>query len=322
MLDFEQVLHELRDRIAELNREADADPNSAVARELAMLQLELEARTADVFSRLSAWQRVQLARHPKRPHMFDFVERIFTDFTELHGDRQFADDGAVVGGMARLDGDPVMLVGHQKGRTTNENVERNFGMAHPEGYRKARRLFAMAEKFQMPVATFLDTPGASPSLEDEERGQSWAIAESIASLVKLRVPIVVTVIGEGGSGGALAIGVGDRILMLEHAIYSVASPEAAASIIWRDANFAEEASAALRLTSDELLAMGLIDHVVPEPMGGAHNDHVAAAAAVGTALRAALAELGGLGMEELVDARYAKFSAMTAYEQVDAGADG
>ena len=322
MLDFEQVLHELRDRIAELNREADADANSAVARELAMLQLELEARTADVFSRLSAWQRVQLARHPKRPHMFDFVERIFADFTELHGDRQFADDGAVVGGMARLDGDPVMLVGHQKGRTTNENVERNFGMAHPEGYRKARRLFAMAEKFQMPVATFLDTPGASPSLEDEERGQSWAIAESIASLVKLRVPIVVTVIGEGGSGGALAIGVGDRILMLEHAIYSVASPEAAASIIWRDANFAEEASAALRLTSDELLAMGLIDHVVSEPMGGAHNDYAAAAAAVGTALRAALAELGGLGMEELVDARYAKFSAMTAYEQVDAGADG
>ena len=322
MLDFEQVLHELRDRIAELNREADADPNSAVARELAMLQLELEARTADVFSRLSAWQRVQLARHPKRPHMFDFVERIFTDFTELHGDRQFADDGAVVGGMARLNGDPVMLVGHQKGRTTNENVERNFGMAHPEGYRKARRLFAMAEKFQMPVATFLDTPGASPSLEDEERGQSWAIAESIASLVKLRVPIVVTVIGEGGSGGALAIGVGDRILMLEHAIYSVASPEAAASIIWRDANFAEEAAASLRLTSDELLAMGLIDHVVPEPLGGAHNDHDAAAAELGTALRAALAELGGLGTEELVDARYAKFSAMTAYEQVDAGADG
>jgi acetyl-CoA carboxylase carboxyl transferase subunit alpha len=321
MLDFEQELLELRDRIAELNREADADPNSAVARELAMLQLELEARTADVFSRLSAWQRVHLARHPKRPHMFDFVERIFTDFTELHGDRQFADDGAVVGGMARLDGDPVMLVGHQKGRTTNENVERNFGMAHPEGYRKARRLFAMAEKFQMPVATFLDTPGASPLLEDEERGQSWAIAESMASLVKLRVPIVVTVIGEGGSGGALAIGVGDRILMLEHAIYSVASPEAAASIIWRDADFAEEAAASLRLTSDELLAMGLIDQVVAEPMGGAHNDHDAAAVALDTALRAALAELGGLGAEELVDARYAKFSAMTAYEQVDAGAD-
>ncbi len=321
MLDFEHELLELRDRIAELNQEADADPNSAVARELAMLQLELEARTADVFSRLSAWQRVQLARHPKRPHMLDFAERIFTEFTELHGDRQFADDGAVVGGMARLDGDPIMLVGHQKGRTTNENVERNFGMAHPEGYRKARRLFAMAEKFQMPVATFLDTPGASPSLEDEERGQSWAIAESMASLVKLRVPIVVTVIGEGGSGGALAIGIGDRILMLEHAIYSVASPEAAASIIWRDANFAEEASAALRLTSDELLAMGLIDHIVPEPMGGAHNDHDDAAGAVGTALRAALAELGGLGTEELVDARYAKFSAMTAYEHVDAGAD-
>ena len=320
MLDFERELDDLRERIAELERAADEEPTSALSRELAVLQLELEARTADVFSRLTPWQRVQLARHPQRPHSLDFVERMVADFTELHGDRRYGDDLAVVGGVAWLAEWPVMIVAHQKGRTTNENVERNFGMAHPEGYRKAFRLFHMAERFRLPVLTFLDTPGASPSLGDEERGQSWAIAESMAAMAKLRVPIVVSVIGEGGSGGALAIGVGDRILMLEHAIYSVASPEAAAAIIWRDAKFAEQAAKALRLTADELHRMGLVDRVVPEPLGGAHRDYAAAAAPLREAIVEALTELDRLSLDELVEARFAKFSAMSVYERLDVSA--
>ncbi len=310
MLEFERDLDELREHIAELERDASADPNSQVARELAVLQLELAARTADIFAHLTPWQRVQLARHAQRPHTQDYLDRLCPDFTELHGDRRFADDPALVAGLATFENRSVIVIGHQKGRTTSENVHRNFGMAHPEGYRKALRLFDMAERFGRPILTFLDTPGASPTLDDEKRGQSWAIAENMARLARLRVPVIVTVIGEGGSGGALALGVGDRVLMLEHAIYSVASPEAAAAIIWRDSDHAEEAAAALRLTAPDLLRAGLIDRIVPEPEGGAHRDFDTAAANLRAELAPLLKELCTQDGDDLVNARYAKFRAM------------
>lgn len=316
MLEFERDLDELREHIAKLERDAGPDPSSQVARELAVLQLELEARTADIFANLTPWQRVQLARHPQRPHTQDYIDRLCSDFTELHGDRRYADDPSIVAGLATFDGRSVIVVGHQKGRSTAENVERNFGMAHPEGYRKALRLFDMAERFGRPVLTFLDTPGASPTLDDEKRGQSWAIAENMARLARLRVPVIVTVIGEGGSGGALALGVGDRVLMLEHTIYSVASPEAAAAIIWRDSDHAEEAAAALRLTAPDLLRAGLIDRVVPEPDGGAHQDFDSAAANLRNELAPMLQELCTQDIDDLVNARYAKFRAMGEHQHV------
>ena len=313
MIDFERDLDELRNRITELEADGDLDPASDVVRSLELLRLELDARTADVFSRLTPWQRVQIARHRDRPHTLDFIERMVDGFVELHGDRRHGDDMAIVGGVGTIDGRPVVVVGHQKGRGTRQNVERNFGMAHPEGYRKAVRLFELAERFGLPVVTLLDTPGAGPALEDEERGQSWAIAESMASLARLETPVIVTVIGEGGSGGALAMGVGDRILMLEHAIYSVASPEAAASIVWRDAKFAERAAAALGLTSDALLAADLVDQVVAEPAGGAHRDYDEAARNLKAALLNVLRELAGIDTKDLVADRYAKFRAISAH---------
>lgn len=318
MLEFERDLDDLRDHIAELERDASADPNSQVASELAVLQLELETRTADIFAHLTPWQRVQLARHAQRPHTQDYLDRLCPDFTELHGDRRYADDPSVVAGLGTFEGRSVIVMGHQKGRSTSENVERNFGMAHPEGFRKALRLFDMAERFGRPVLTFLDTPGASPTLDDEKRGQSWAIAENMARLARLRVPVIVTVIGEGGSGGALALGVGDRVLMLEHAIYSVASPEAAAAIIWRDSDHADEAAAALRLTAPDLLRAGLIDRVVPEPEGGAHRDFDIAAANLRAALAPLLKELCAEDTDDLVCARYAKFRAMGEHQHAQA----
>jgi acetyl-CoA carboxylase carboxyl transferase subunit alpha len=320
MLDFEDDLNDLRDRIEKLGREALEDPDSDVAGELAVLQLELEARTADIYAHLTPWQRVQLARHPNRPHTLDYIERLFPDFVELHGDRRFGDDPSVIAGLAVFHGISVVIVGHQKGRTTTENLERNFGMARPEGFRKALRVFGLAEKFSRPLFTFLDTPGASPTLDDEERGQSWAIAENIARLTRLRVPIITTVIGEGGSGGALALGVGDRILMLEHSIYSVASPEAAAAIVWRDSKHAEEAAAALRLTSTDLLHAGLIDRVVPEPEGGAHRDHEGAAANLDSELSTALSDLCEKNIDTLVESRYAKFREMGTFSHYSASA--
>lgn len=322
MLDFEDPLNDLRDQIEKLCREAVEDPDSDVARELAVLRLELEARTADIYASLTPWQRVQLARHPERPHTLDYIERLFPDFVELHGDRHFGDDPSVIAGLGVFDGISVVIVGHQKGRTTAENLERNFGMARPEGFRKALRLFGLAEKFGRPVFTFLDTPGASPTLDDEERGQSWAIGENMARLGRLRVPIITTVIGEGGSGGALALGIGDRILMLEHSIYSVASPEAAAAIVWRDSKHAEEAAAALRLTSADLLHAGLIDRVVPEPEGGAHRDHEGAAANLGAELSTALSELREKDIDTLVESRYAKFREMGTFAHYNASATG
>jgi acetyl-CoA carboxylase carboxyl transferase subunit alpha len=257
-----------------------------------------------------AWQRVQLARHPKRPHALDYIERLITDFQEIHGDRSFADDAAIVAGLGRFEGRPLMIVAEQKGRDTKQKLIRNFGMPKPEGYRKALRAMQMAAKFGRPIITLLDTPGAYPGIDAEERGQAEAIARNLREMARLPVPVIVVCIGEGGSGGALALGVGNIVLMLENAVYSVISPESCAAIIYRDSGKAEQAAAALRLTASDLVSFGLIDGVVPEPGGGAHEDPAAAAEHLRTALRERLAELATLGPAELVDRRYAKFREM------------
>jgi acetyl-CoA carboxylase carboxyl transferase subunit alpha len=262
---------------------------------------------------LTAWQRVQLARHPQRPHTLDYVQLAFTDFVELHGDRLFADDAAIVGGPALLDGRAVMVIGHQKGRDTKDNLLRRFGMARPEGYRKALRLMRQAEKFSVPIITLIDIPGADPSLPAEERGQAFAIAENLLAMAQLRVPFVSVIIGEGGSGGALALGVGDRVLMLENAIYSVASPEAAASILWNDGGRGAEAAEAMKITAPDLLRFGIIDGIVPEPPGGAHTDHAAAAVAVRSALLEQLAALSELPVEQLVAERARRYRRIGAF---------
>jgi acetyl-CoA carboxylase carboxyl transferase subunit alpha len=307
-LEFEKELVELRGEVEKIrdDRGYKGDREARIRE----LEFELEARTARVFAALNPWEKVQLARHADRPHTLDYVDLIFTDFVEMHGDRHFGDDAAVVGGPAKLGKRRVMVIGHQKGRDTTENVKRNFGMASPEGFRKARRLMVQAEKFGMPVITLLDIPGASPVLEAEERGQAWAIADNLLEMVGLRVPIVVTVVGEGGSGGALALGIGDRILMLEHSVYSVASPEGAASIVWRDHKFAEEAAAALKLTPPDLVKLGVVDRIVPEPAGGAHNDFELAATLLGEVLMEEIDALSGKDVDELLAARQEKFRSM------------
>jgi acetyl-CoA carboxylase carboxyl transferase subunit alpha len=260
-----------------------------------------------------AWESVQLARHPKRPHSLDYIGKVFTDFLELHGDRAFADDAAVVGGPAFFEGKPVMVIGQQKGRDTKQKLHRNFGMPKPEGYRKALRLMQMADKFRRPVITLLDTPGAYPGIDAEERGQAEAIALNLREMARLRVPVIVVVIGEGGSGGALGLGVGNRIYMMENAVYSVISPESCAAIIWRDASKAELAARALKMTSADLVRLGLVDGVVAEPDGGAHNSPDAAAESLRLTLRSALAELAGLPAEQLIEERYQKFRRMGNY---------
>jgi len=257
-----------------------------------------------------AWRRVQLARHPKRPHALDYIERVFTDFREIHGDRLFGDDPAIVCGAAFLGGKPVMVVGEQKGRDTKQKLFRNFGMPKPEGYRKALRVMQLAAKFGRPIVTLLDTPGAYPGIDAEERGQAEAIARNLREMARLAVPVLVVCIGEGGSGGALALGVGNRVMMLENAIYSVISPESCAAIIWRDSTKAELAAAALKLTAEELLKLGLIDGIVAEPPGGAHEDADAAAVLVSDCLVEALESLAGLGPDQLVDQRYSRFRRM------------
>ena len=257
-----------------------------------------------------AWERVQLARHPKRPHSLDYIQRIYTDFMELHGDRAFSDDPAIVGGMAFFDGRPVMVLGQQKGRDTKQKLYRNFGMPKPEGYRKAMRLMELAAKFKRPIITMLDTPGAYPGIDAEERGQAEAIAVNLREMSRLEVPIIVIVIGEGGSGGALGMGVGNRVLMLENAVYSVISPESCAAIIYRDSGKAEQAAAALKLTAPDLHKLGLIDGIIREPEGGAQNDHDAAAELMRETLRSSLAELAKLSPKDLIDERYEKFRKM------------
>ncbi len=263
---------------------------------------------------LTPWEKVQLARHPQRPHTGEYVKALCEDFVELHGDRRFGDDAAIIGGLARFDGQTIMVIGHQKGRDARENMRRNFGMPRPEGYRKALRLFKHAERFHIPVVCFIDTPGADPGVESEERGQSNAIAENILVMAGLRVPIVATVIGEGGSGGALAIGVCDRLMMLEHSVYSVASPEGTAAILWRDSAKAPEAARAMRITAQDLYAMQIADHVIAEPEAGAHTEPQAVIDAVGAALRLYLRELARIDSDALLEQRYRKYRAIGAYQ--------
>ncbi len=307
-LDFEKPIAELEEKLREL-QEFSTDKLDLKA-EVNRLEQKVEKMRGEVFANLTRWQTVQLARHVNRPFTMDYIRHIFTDFIELHGDRKFADDPAIIAGPARLDGEPVMVIGHQKGRDTKEKVYRNFGMPNPEGYRKALRLMEMAERFRLPVITFVDTPGAFPGIGAEERGQAEAIARNLMEMSRLRTPIVVVVTGEGGSGGALAIAVGDRILMLEHSIYSVISPEGCAAILWADGSKGELAAEALKPTAKDLKALDVIDEIVPEPVGGAHRDHEAAAREVHKAIARSLRELRDVPMERLLEDRYDKFRRM------------
>lgn len=306
-LDFEQPIADLLDHIQELKRlNQDVSADVDMTKELRQLERKNVELTRKIFDHLSAWQISQLSRHPQRPYTQDYIERIFTDFHELHGDRAFADDEAVVGGPARLNGRPVMLVGHQKGRDIKERTRRNFGMPRPEGYRKAARLFRLAERFRMPVLTFIDTPGAYPGMDAEERSQAGAIAENLKLMSDLRVPVICTVIGEGGSGGALAIGVGDRLNMLQYATYSVISPEGCASILWKSADKAALAAEAMHITAPQLAALKLIDNIVPEPLGGAHRNYDEAAANLKSRLEADLGEVCNLAGARLIEQRYTR----------------
>ena len=289
-------------------RAMEMDPSQNKERE--KLQKKLDKLKAELFSNLTDWQRAQLARHPKRPYTLDYLERICERFDELHGDRRFGDDAAIVAGMGWIEGNPVMVIGQQKGRDTKMKILRNFGMPKPEGYRKALRLMKLAEKFQRPILCLIDTPGAYPGVDAEERGQAEAIARNLLEMAKLEVPVVAVVLGEGGSGGALALGVADRVLMMENAIYSVISPEGCASILWKDASQAPKAAAALKLTAPHLLNLGIIDGIVKEPLGGAHSDYDAAAATLKEAIIEAFSELSELSAEELVEQRYQKFARM------------
>ncbi len=301
-LDFEQPIAELEAKIEELRFVGD-DSEVNINEEVTRLRAKSEALTRSIFAKLSAWQIAQVARHPMRPYTLDYLDEISPDFQELHGDRMYADDPAIVGGMGRVEGRPVMFIGHQKGRDTKERVRRNYGMPKPEGYRKAQRLMRLAEKFSLPVVTFIDTPGAYPGVGAEERGQSEAIAYSLYLMAGLKTPIVSVVIGEGGSGGALAIGVSDRLLMLQYSIYSVISPEGCASILWKSADKAEDAAEAMRITADSLNGFGLVDDVLPEPLGGAHRNPGNAAEIIRNAIVARLDELGQLPLEQLLEER-------------------
>ncbi len=304
-LDFEQPIAELEAKIEELRFVGD-DNEININEEITRLQAKSRSLTESIFSGLSPWQISQVARHPQRPYTLDYVERVFSEFHELHGDRAFADDKAIVGGLARLGERPVMLIGQQKGRDTREKIRRNFGMPRPEGYRKALRLMKMAERFSIPIITFIDTPGAYPGVDAEERGQSEAIARNLFEMSQLKTPIVSVVIGEGGSGGALAIGVADRIFMLEYSIYSVISPEGCASILWKSADRAADAAEAMGVTSGRLKSLGLIDDVIEEPLGGAHRDLEGMAERIRTLLNEVLDEMDGLEMDEILDQRYAR----------------
>ena len=304
-LDFEQPIADLDSKIDEL-RHLSTESGINIAEEVARLQAKSKALTEKIFSDLSVWQKAQIARHPKRPYTLDYVNNLIDGFDELHGDRLFGDDQALVGGIGEFRGRPVMVIGHEKGRTVKEKVARNFGMPRPEGYRKGQRLMQMAERFRMPVLTFIDTPGAYPGIDAEERGQSEAIAKSLAVMARLRTPIVTSVIGEGGSGGALAIGVCDKLLMLEFSTYSVISPEGCASILWKSAAHAPEAAEAMGITADRLFSLGLVDQLVREPLGGAHRAPEYAAEALGDVIEAQLDVLCGVSEEQLLESRYQK----------------
>ncbi|HET7176207.1 MAG TPA: acetyl-CoA carboxylase carboxyl transferase subunit alpha [Gammaproteobacteria bacterium] len=313
-LEFEQPIAELEAKIEELRFVGDESAVS-ITDEIERLQAKSRALTENIFANLSAWQVAQLARHPQRPYTLDYVQRLFTDFEELKGDRSYADDPAIVCGVARFDGKPVAVIGQQKGRDTKEKIRRNFGMPRPEGYRKALRIMKLAERFRLPIFTFIDTPGAYPGVGAEERGQSEAIARNLFEMSTLRVPIICTVVGEGGSGGALAIGVGDRVLMLQYSIYSVISPEGCASILWKSADKASDAAEAMGITAERLKSLGLIDGVLKEPLGGAHRDMDTMALTIKKALLDNLARLERLSVDELVEARYKRFTSFGSFKE-------
>jgi acetyl-CoA carboxylase carboxyl transferase subunit alpha len=301
-LDFENTIQDISEKINALK--SSAIESTEVNEQILALRKERDAEAKKIYSRLSTWQTVQVARHPQRPHTLDFIDSIFDEFDEMHGDRQFGDDAAIIGGIAYLETIPVMIIGHEKGRDTEEKVRRNFGMPQPEGYRKAKRLMQFAEQFSLPVITFIDTAGAYPGVEGEERGQSEAIARNLAVMSELKTPIIIVVTGEGGSGGALAISVGDHISMLQYATYSVASPEACASIIWRTADKAPEAAEAMKVSSKELKKLNIIDEIITEPLGGAHRDYDEISLSIKESLIKNLSILNRMSKEELLDRRY------------------
>ncbi|MBP6564628.1 MAG: acetyl-CoA carboxylase carboxyltransferase subunit alpha [Burkholderiales bacterium] len=317
-LDFEQPIAELQTKIDEL-RFVHEDSAVDIADEIARLSRKSQQLTKEIYAKLTSWQIAQVARHPQRPYTLDYIAGIFTEFRELHGDRSYADDAAIVGGLARFNGRPCVVIGHQKGRDTKEKIHRNFGMPRPEGYRKALRLMKLAEKFGLPLFTFVDTPGAYPGIGAEERGQSEAIGRNLFEMAGLRTPIVVTVIGEGGSGGALAIAVGDVTLMLQYSTYSVISPEGCASILWKSAEQAPEAAEILGITAPRLKQLGLIDKVIPEPIGGAHRDHAAMIASLKKALADAIKPLAELPLDELVERREDRIVSYGKFKELSAG---
>ncbi len=314
-LEFEQPIAELEAKIEELRFVQD-DSAVDISDEIARLEKKSAQLTRDIYAKLTPWQIAQVARHPQRPYTLDYIQRMFTDFEELHGDRAFADDKAIVGGMARFNGQPVMVIGHQKGRDAKERMFRNFGMPRPEGYRKALRLMRLAEKFAIPVMTFVDTPGAYPGSDAEERGQSEAIGRNLYVMAGLRVPILVTVIGEGGSGGALAIAVGDCLQMLQYSTYSVISPEGCASILWKSAEKAPEAAETMGITAHRLKSLGLVDKIVNEPLGGAHRDHAEMAQNLHKALQDSLRQLTGQPIDRLLEARYQRLMSYGRFKEL------
>ena len=313
-LDFEQSIAELQSKIEELRFVQD-DSAVDIAEEIERLEKKSAQLTKDIYVKLTPWQISQVARHPQRPYTLDYLALIFTDFEELHGDRAFADDHAIVGGLARFNGQPVMVIGHQTGRDTKEKIDRNFGMPRPEGYRKALRLMKLAEKFGLPVLTFVDTPGAYPGIDAEERGQSEAIGRNLYVMAELKVPVIVTIIGEGGSGGALAIAVGDVLQMLQYSTYSVISPEGCASILWKSADKAPEAAETMGITAPRLKTLGLVDRIINEPVGGAHRDHVAMAQTLKKALQDALTNVSALSTTELLAKRYERLMSYGRFKE-------
>ena len=315
-LDFEQPIAELEAKIEELRYVQD-DSAVDISEEIQRLQKKSQALTKEIYARLTPWQVAQVARHPQRPYTLDYIGLIFTDFEELHGDRSFADDASIVGGLARFNGQSVMVIGHQKGRDTKEKILRNFGMPRPEGYRKAMRLMLLAEKFGVPVITFVDTPGAYPGIGAEERGQSEAIGRNLYVMTELRVPVVCTVIGEGGSGGALAIAVGDIVMMLQYATYAVISPEGCASILWKSSERASEAAEILGITAIRLKSLALVDKIINEPLGGAHRDHAGAAQNLKKALQDALRQLSDKGPAELVEERFERLMSYGKFRELE-----
>ncbi|MFV1956853.1 MAG: acetyl-CoA carboxylase carboxyltransferase subunit alpha [bacterium] len=318
-LDFEKPIVELERKISELRHAEAEEPSVDLSDGIAKLEKKLEKMRKDIYSRLDRYQSTQLARHPMRPYTLDYIEMLLTDFIELHGDRNFADDRSIVGGVARLYGKPIMVIGHQKGRNTKEKIIRNFGMAHPEGYRKALRLMKMAERFRMPILTLIDTPGAFPGIEAEERGQAEAIARNLIEMADLTVPFITVVTGEGGSGGALGLAMANRVLMLENSIYSVISPEGCAAILWKNQDYAKDAAEAMRITAQDSLENKIVDEIIPEPLGGAHRNYEATAEALGRAVKTHLAQLEKMSPAELVEDRWRRFRDLGVYTEPKQG---